>query len=63
MLIAFALLYFPIIKINEAKVNHKSIVTSVLGIGISLVLQFLAITFRKIITRLMPRRRPSSTDA
>jgi hypothetical protein len=63
MLVAFVILYFPIIKIDEAKINHKSIITTLLGIGISLTLQVLAITYRKIIMKLIPRRRPSSTDS
>jgi uncharacterized membrane protein YvlD (DUF360 family) len=59
MLLSFAILYFPMYKIDEEKVAKPEIGTA-LGFLISVIIIIIAITYRQIIVQLMPTRRPSS---
>ena len=63
MIIAFLLLYFPIIKVDEENIKNHSAVTSVLSLLISLILQILAIVYRQILMRILPSRHPSSRES
>lgn len=60
MIAAFLVLYFPIIKIDENNIENHGVVSSVLSILISLVLQILAIVYRQILLKIVPSRHPSS---
>ena len=59
MIICFMLLYFPIVKINQLKLQNPAVGT-ILGIIISLVIIILSIIYRVLILRLIPARNPSS---
>ncbi len=63
LLLAFSLLYFPIVKINVANIIDKSLVSTILSLATSIMLQILAIGYRVIIIKLVPKRRPSSRDS
>ena len=63
MLIAFALLYFPILKINELNILDRSIVSTILSLLISTFLQILAVVYRQVVIHLLPTRRPSSIQS
>ena len=63
MLIAFALLYFPILKINELNILDRSIVSTILSLLISTFLQILAVIYRQVVIHLLPTRRPSSIQS
>ncbi len=59
MLLCFILLYFPIVKIDEEKIEDPGL-GSALNLVISLVIQTLALVYRLIILRLIPSRKPST---
>ena len=59
MIICFMLLYFPIVKINQLKLQNRAVGT-ILGLIISLVIIILSIIYRVLILRLIPARNPSS---
>ena len=63
IIVAFLILYFPIVRIDSNSVLHRSITTSVLSILISLILQILSIVYRQVILYILPSRHPSSRDS
>lgn len=60
LIVAFLLLYFPIIKIDEESISNHSTITTVLSFFVSIILQVLAILYRQIIMKIVPDRHPSS---
>lgn len=63
IIVAFLILYFPIVKIDVRSVLHRSAATSVLSLFISLLLQILSIVYRQVLLYILPSRRSSSRDS
>jgi hypothetical protein len=59
MILSFAIFYFPMYKIDEAKTSKSGLATG-LGVVISILIIILSIIYRQIIVAMMPKRRPSS---
>lgn len=59
MLLCFAILYFPIVKVDEERYEDP-LVGNILNVIISFTIQFLAFSYRAILLKLIPRRKPSS---
>ena len=57
--LCFAVFYFPMIKINEEKIEDPSLGTG-LGIAIALAVTLLMVATRELISKLITQRRPSS---
>lgn len=59
IIISFAVFYFPMIKIDEEKIDSPGL-GSGLGVLISTLMIVMSISYRLIILRIMPSRKPSN---
>ncbi len=58
-LLCFGAFYFPLLKVNEEKIEDP-VLGTILGIVIAVAVSFLMLVTREIVGRLIPQRRPSS---